>query len=342
VAVEGHRRDPELPCEAPQADRLEAFGGADLEGPGHDGLTRQARPSSRLHVLFGVAVLHRLTSNDGRMTGHHRLDAVRAHLLETPHDLAAARTDYRAAPSRQRCHSGPTSRTATSTNHNYIEGEVLMDLDRDTVDRLLTTTRAVRRRLDLTRPVMPDVVTECLELALQAPTPADQQNWHWVVVTDPVLRSQIGEQYRAANEAFVRGQLDELEPGGDRRRMESVLHLVEHLGEVPVLVAAYVVEPGLGLEDQQVPPVLLYGSVFPAVWSFQLALRSRGLGTVPLFMPDEAALAEVLGVPDRAHLAALLPVAYYTGDSFRRASRLPVVDVVGWDSWDGPDPGRGS
>lgn len=214
-----------------------------------------------------------------------------------------------------------------------------MNLDRDTVDRLLTTTRAVRRRLDLGRPVPSDVVTECLELALQAPTAADQQNWRWVVVTDPSLRKRIGEQYRDANEAFVRTQLDGLQVGAERRRMESVLHLVEHLGDVPVLVAAYVVEPDLdGSEGSQLPPVLLYGSVFPAVWSFQLALRSRGLGTVPLFIPDEAALGEVLGAPSHAHLAALLPVAYYTGTSFRRAPRLPVADVVGWNGWAGPDP----
>jgi nitroreductase len=215
-----------------------------------------------------------------------------------------------------------------------------MDLDRDTVDRLLTTTRAVRRRLDVTRSVPADVVTECLELALQAPTAADQQNWRWIVVTDADLRRQIGSLYRAANDDFVRGQVEGLEPGAERRRMESVLHLVEHLADVPVLVAAYVIEPELeGLGDQQVPPALLYGSIYPAVWSFQLALRSRGLGTVPLFIPDEASLADLLGAPERAHLASLLPVAYHTGKTFRRAHRLPVADVVGWNGWDGSRPG---
>ena len=209
-----------------------------------------------------------------------------------------------------------------------------MDLDLDTVDRLLTTTRAVRRRLDLERPVPRDVVATCLELALQAPTAGDGQNWHWVVVTDPGVRRAIADLHRAANEDYARTELERLEPGPERRRMESVAHLIDHLHEVPVHVVAYVVEPDLpGLGDQQVPPVLLYGSVFPAVWSFQLALRSRGLGTTPLFVADEEALGRTLGAPANARVAALLPVAYFTGTTFRPAARRPLADVVSWDTW---------
>jgi nitroreductase/catechol 2,3-dioxygenase-like lactoylglutathione lyase family enzyme len=213
------------------------------------------------------------------------------------------------------------------------------DLDRATVDRLLTTTRSVRRRLDLERTVDLDVVARCLELAFQAPSAADQQNWRWVVIVEPQLRARVAELYRAANSEFLQAQLATLDAGPERRRIESAAHLAEHLAEVPVLVAAYVVEPDLaGLGDASVPPVLLYGSVFPAVWSFQLALRSRGLGTVPLYVSDEVGLAELLGAPEGAHLAALMPIAHHTGDDFQPARRRPLADVVGWDSWGGPAP----
>ena len=209
-----------------------------------------------------------------------------------------------------------------------------MDLDIATVDRLLSTTRSVRKRLDLTRPVPADVITECIRLATQAPTAADAQNWHWVAVTDAGKRRAVADIHRAANEGFARGEVARLRPGAALRRMESALYLIEHLHEVPVHVVAYVVDPDLvGLEVQSPPPVVLYGSIFPAVWSFQLALRARGLGTTPLFVADEAAVSAVVGAPDNAHIASLLPVAYYTGESFTSAKRRPVEEVLSWDQW---------
>jgi nitroreductase len=209
-----------------------------------------------------------------------------------------------------------------------------MDLDVGTVDRLLTTTRAVRKRLDLTRPVPPDVITECVRLATQAPSAADAQNWRWVVITEPGLRKEIADIRRADDLAFIQAKVAGLGPGPERRRMESALYLLEHLHEVPVLVLPYVLDLDLdGLEGQPVPPALLYGSIFPAVWSFQLALRSRGLGTTPLAAPDERAIAQVIGAPEDAHLSAFLPVAYYIGESFRPAARRPVDEVLAWDGW---------
>jgi nitroreductase len=203
-----------------------------------------------------------------------------------------------------------------------------MDLDVDTVDRLLTTTRAVRKRLDLSRPVPAEVITECLRLATQAPTAADVQNWRWVVVTDEATRKAIGEIHQGAPDtAYVRGLLREAE-GAERRRLESAVYLIDHLHEVPVLVLAYVLEP----EGAQFPPAVLYGSIFPAVWSFQLALRSRGLGSTPMYV-DPAEVNQVVGAPAGAHLAALLPVAYYTGESFKPARRRPLEDVVFWQRW---------
>jgi nitroreductase len=112
----------------------------------------------------------------------------------------------------------------------------------------------------------------------------------------------------------------------------SALYLMDHLHEVPVHVLAF------GLEAEGVPPPVLYGSIYPAVWSFQLALRARGLGTTPMWLPNEAAVREVVGAPDEAVLASLLPVAYYTGDSFKPARRRPVEDVLFWQRWAGPPP----
>ncbi len=192
-----------------------------------------------------------------------------------------------------------------------------MDLDLATVDRLLSTTRSVRKRLDLTRPVRREIVTECIRLATQAPTAADAQNWHWVAVEDAGKRRAIADIHRAANEEFARGEVALLGPGAALRRMDSALYLIEHLHEVPVHVLAYVLDPHLeALEGQPPPPAAFYGSIFPAVWSFQLALRSRGLGSVltTLHLAREREAAELLGIPDGIIQAGLLPVAYSTGD----------------------------
>jgi nitroreductase len=209
-----------------------------------------------------------------------------------------------------------------------------MDLDLASVDRLLTTTRAVRKRLDLTKPVPDAVIAECVRLATQAPSAGDTQIWRWVVVTEQRQRAAIADIHRANDEDFVRGQVESLDDGPERRRFLSALYLLEHLHEIPVLVLAYVLEPQLdGLDGQPLPPAVLYGSIFPAVWSFQLALRSRGLGTTPVYVVDEAGVADVAGTPAGARLASLLPVAYYTGDSFKPASRRPVEDVLFWNRW---------
>lgn len=209
-----------------------------------------------------------------------------------------------------------------------------MDLDVTTVDRLLSTTRAVRKRLNLTRPVPDDVIAECVGLATQAPSAADAQNWRWVVVTDDHKRKEIADIRRTGDVEFLQTKIAELEPGSERRRLESSLYLLDHLHQAPVLVLPYVLDPELaGLEGQPVPPAVLYGSIYPAVWSFQLALRARGLGTTPLFAPDESAIADVVGAPESAHLASLLPVAYYTGESFKPANRRPLDEVLSWNGW---------
>jgi nitroreductase len=202
-------------------------------------------------------------------------------------------------------------------------------LDLDTVDKLLTTTRAVRKRLDLARPVELEVVLECLELALQAPTGSNQQTWRWIVVTDPDVRAQLADLYRNLPADRPAMRLGSAPPPDDQqaRVTDSAGYLMQHMHEVPVLVVPCVED--IGGAAGWAP------SIYPAVWSFMLALRSRGLGSVltttHLYRRAEADV--LLGVPEGFVQTCLLPVAYFTGDDFRRADRRPVEDVTFVDHW---------
>jgi nitroreductase len=200
-------------------------------------------------------------------------------------------------------------------------------LDLATVDKLLSTTRAVRRRLDLTRPVPDEVILECLRLAIQAPTGSNSQSWRWLVVTDPEVRRQLGDLYRHPVMPS-RSTFPEVPDSEQQRRMNaSAQHLTEHIEEVPALVVPCVQDAG-GAAGW--PP-----SIYPAVWSFMLALRSRGLGSVlttrHLYRRDEA--DALLGVPAGFVQTCLIPVAYFTGDDFKPADRSPVEDVTFWNRW---------
>lgn len=210
-----------------------------------------------------------------------------------------------------------------------------------TPDELLTTTRAVRRRLDLDRPVPLALVRECLEIALQAPSGSNRQGWHWVVVADPAQRQAIAAVYRRSWDAYAgsgrsAGDLfaDDPERAAVQRRVgASAQHLAHHLAEVPVHVipCIEVGRHGLGAGNQ----AGLWGSILPAVWSYMLAARARGLGTAwtTLHLRHEAEVAEILGVPDGVAQAALVPTAYYTGESFSPAARQPLDTVLHLDHW---------
>jgi nitroreductase len=196
------------------------------------------------------------------------------------------------------------------------------------VDHLLTTTRAVRKRLDLDRPVPSEIVQECLGLAIQAPTGSNRQGWHWVVVTDADKRAALADMYRAGFGPYM----DRARPGseGMTRVGESALWLAERLEQVPVHVIPCIEDYTRGSAHAGV-----WASIYPAVWSFQLALRSRGLGSVltTLHLPRAHDAAELLGIPDGVLQAGLVPVAYYTGDDFKPAKRHPVEDVTSWNEW---------
>lgn len=218
-------------------------------------------------------------------------------------------------------------------------------MDLATVDQLLTTTRAVRKRLDLSRPVEREVVDECLRLAIQAPSGSNRQGWHFVVVTDTEKRQRIGEYYRRAfkhylgrNEdpdlAPLRANTTETStPDGAKRILKSAIYLSQQIAQVPVHIIPCI--EGRVEEAGTMAQASLYGSILPATWSLMLALRSRGLGSVwtTLHLAYEHEIGELLGIPPTVTQAALIPVAYYTGDSFQPAKRVPAAQVTHWDQW---------
>ena len=217
-----------------------------------------------------------------------------------------------------------------------------------TPDELLTTTRAVRRRLDLERPLPAALVRECIEIALQGPTGGNTQGWHFVVVTEPARRAALAELYRRSWAGYrkARGSVYDLaakEPEGPRKAQlkrvaASADFLVDNLQRVP----AHVIPCSSGRVDvpgRNVPNIVLasfFGSILPAAWSYMLAARARGLGTVwtTAHLGFEREAAELLGIPyDSVTQVALIPTAYVTGGGFRPALRKPAADVIHMNAW---------
>ena len=209
-------------------------------------------------------------------------------------------------------------------------------------DELLSTTRAVRKRLDLDRDVEPELLTECLELATQAPTGGNAQGWHFVVVRDAEKRAQLGEWYRQGfqmmygdPEASVAAlpQDDPAFVAATRRVISSAQYLADHMGQVPVQVI-----PVIHGRTDQAPVAMqagIWGSLLPAVWSFMLAARSRGLGTcwTTLHLIFEQQAAELLGLPDNVMQGALIPVAHTLGTDFKPGPRRDLDRIVHHDGW---------
>lgn len=237
-------------------------------------------------------------------------------------------------------------------------------------DEVLTTTRAVRRRLDFDRPVSEAVLRECLELALQAPTAALRQDWHFVISTDPDQCREVGEIYQESwrvvnylmrlgwtpssttNNANVAlpDRLDDHEPSrfahteghdvtdarsqGWRSQMSAAIYLSENFPRVPAILIPCIQGRMDGTyADLQ---AVRWGSVIQATWSFCLAARNRGLGTcwTTTHLARERAVADVLGIPyDEIQQVALLPVAHTLGTDFKPATRKPLDDFVHFNGW---------
>lgn len=219
------------------------------------------------------------------------------------------------------------------------------------VDEVLATTRAVRRRLDLERPVEREVIEECLVLAQQATLGSNNEDWRFVVVMDADQKERIAELYRDVWDKTVEEPLRTRHPdtvrrldpsvrGSDedqarqRRVLESVKYLVDRLERVPALVVACSVSPPpkQPLGDRASG---YYGSIIPAIWSFQLALRSRGLGSVlataAVYHADR--LKEILDLPERFTPIAMVPLGYTQGLDFKRVRRRPLEEIMRYDRW---------
>ena len=211
-------------------------------------------------------------------------------------------------------------------------------------DELLSTTRSVRKRLDLTRPVDLEVIRECIDVATQAPTGGNNQGWHWVIVTNPDKKEPIAEWYREAFKAFygsrdtVLGRLDQDDPAyveTTRKVIDSADYLADHIGEVPVWVIACIE----GRTDNGLPLVWQasqWGSLLPAVWSFQLAARARGLAScyTTLHLVKEKETAELLGIPENVMQGALIPVAHPLGGTdFKPGPRRDLDRIIHVETW---------
>lgn len=206
-------------------------------------------------------------------------------------------------------------------------------MDIASVDELLSTTRAVRKRLDLTRPVSREVILECIRLAMQAPTASNAQDWRWVVVTDPDKRAAIADVYRSIGAEYLGHAAANATDPQTRRVYRSAQGLTETLAQVPVHVIPCLTEP---IDDSnRLTAASAWASIIPAGWSFLLALRSRGLGSVwtTMHLARERDVAEILGIPTKVTQAALFPVAYTIGTEFRPAARPPAETITFWDGW---------
>jgi nitroreductase len=206
-------------------------------------------------------------------------------------------------------------------------------VDVSSVDELLTTTRAVRKRLDLTRPVDRDVILDCVRLAMQAPTASNEQDWRWVVITDADKRAAIAEIYRSVGAEYLASAAASASDPQTRRVYRSALGLTETLAKVPVHVIPCLQRRFDGRD--LLVAASAWASIIPAGWSFLLALRSRGLGSVwtTMHLAREREVAGLLGIPATVTQAALFPVAYTIGTHFRPASRPAAETITFWNTW---------
>ncbi len=210
-----------------------------------------------------------------------------------------------------------------------------MPINQAAADELLSTTRAVRKRLDLKRPVPRDVIVDCVRISQQAPTGSNKQGWRWMIVDDADKRAALAKLYRDVIGGYFEKQIERARAGGADeaqtvRVYESAIHLRDHLHEVPVHVIPCIEGRPAGGGGAG-----FFASIYPAVWSFNLALRARGLGTVlttPLLL-KEREVSSLLGIPENFAQAALLPVAYTIGTDFKPAARPKPESIIHWNSW---------
>jgi nitroreductase len=215
-----------------------------------------------------------------------------------------------------------------------------MASEREILDHFLTTTRSVRKRLDLSRPVPRELLLECIGISEQAPVGSNQvSRWRWLVVDDPDKKQVIADIYNEVWRAYVEHSKGLDLDDRAQRTVESAGFVADHLHEIPALVIPCVRESRGGRPEGEPMPhaaaTSVYGSIFPSIWSFCLALRARGVGSsiTTLHLHGADRVAELLGIPDNFLQTCLLPVGYYTGESFKPVARPAPEDITGFNGW---------
>lgn len=205
-------------------------------------------------------------------------------------------------------------------------------------DRLLTTTKQVRKRLDLGRPVPYSEILECIEIAGHAPMGGNLERNRWIIVDDMVLKARIAERFADVGRPYLAANAEIRGDDRSQKVIDSASFLVDHLAEVPALVISMRLDrPPLSPQSQG-GAAAYYGSVLPGVWSFQLAARARGIGSAwtTFHLEHEAEIADLLGIPSSVTQVCLLAVGYYTGDTFTPAPRRPATEVTYLNRWKEP------
>ena len=212
------------------------------------------------------------------------------------------------------------------------------DFNLNEVDRLLTTTKQVRKRLDLTREVPNEILLECIEVAGHAPVGGNLERNRWIIVTDPELKAEIAHYYGEVGRPYLAASSGIRTDERTARVVDSSIHLIDHLHEVPALVIPLRLDRPPTGENEEGSAGGWWGSVLPGVWSFQLAARARGLGSTwtTFHLAHESKISELLGIPSTVSQCALLPVAYYTGETFHPAPRRSVDEVTYLNGWKRP------
>jgi nitroreductase len=210
----------------------------------------------------------------------------------------------------------------------------MSDIDLAAADHLLTTTKQVRQRLDLSRPVPRALLLDCIDVASHAPMGGNLERNRWLVVDDPELKAEIAKPYQAVGRPYLAANESDHVDARQRRVIDSATFLVDHIAEVPAMVIAMRLDR-LSDDAKNFEVAGYHGSVAPGVWSFQLAARARGLGSAwtTFHLVYERRIAELLGIPETVTQIALLPVGYYTGNSFRPAPRRPAAEITYFNRW---------
>jgi nitroreductase len=222
-----------------------------------------------------------------------------------------------------------------------VAERALTGFDLDEIDRLLTTTKQVRRRLDLTRAVPFEELLKCIEIAGHAPVGGNLERNRWMIIDDRSTKEAIAERFAEVGRPYVEETAAGRNDDRTRRVIRSATFLIEHLAEVPALVLAMRLDrPPTELSQGKL--AAYYGSVLPGVWSFQLSARARGIGSAwtTFHLQHESEVGELLGIPSTVTQVCLLPVAYYTGASFAPAPRRPASEVTYLNRWKHPVPLR--